>query len=86
MSNPGPTHVAAIHRVLRYLADTRPLGITYKRSAGTEANQLRTSVGADHAGAHDRRSVSRVVVCLAGVMVDWASKRQPVTAMSSTES
>ena len=29
MSNPGPSHVAAARRVLRYLAGTRSLGITY---------------------------------------------------------
>jgi hypothetical protein len=86
MSNPGPTHVAAIRRVLRYLAGTRSLGITYRRSAGTDANQLYASADADHAGADDRRSVSGWAVLLAGAMVNWASKRQPVTAISSTES
>jgi len=86
MSHSGPTHVAAIRRVLRYLASTRSLGITYKRSAGTDANQLYGSANADHAGADDRRSISGWAVLLAGAMVDWASKRQPVTAISSTES
>ena len=32
MSNPGPSHVAAARRVLRSLAGTRSLGITYRRS------------------------------------------------------
>ena len=31
MHNPGPTHIAAIKRVLRYLAGTRDRGITYRR-------------------------------------------------------
>jgi len=86
MSNPGPTHVAAIRRVLHYLAGTRSLGLNYRRSAGTEANQLWATAYADHTSADDRRSVSRWAVLLAGAMVNWAFKRQPVTAISSTES
>ena len=86
MSNPGPTHVAAIRRVLRHLAGTRSLGITYRRSAGTEANQLWATADADHAGAHGGRSVSGWAFFLVGVMVNWASKRQPETAISTTES
>ena len=82
MSNPGPTHVAAICRVFCYLAGTRSLSITYRRSAGTDANQL---ADGDHAGADDRRSVSVWAVLMAGAMVNWASKRQLVTAISSTE-
>ena len=30
MSNLGPTHIAAAKRILRYLAGTRSLGITYR--------------------------------------------------------
>jgi hypothetical protein len=96
MTNPGPTHIAAAKRILRYLAGTRSLGITYRRNAadtGLESvglkvapNQLSASADADHAGADDRRSVSGWAVMLAGAMVTWASKRQPVTAISSTES
>jgi len=85
-TNLGPTYVAAIHRVLRYLAGNRSLGITYRRSAKTEANQLWATADADHAGADDRRSVSGWAVLMAGAMVNRASKSQPVTAISSTES
>ena len=49
-------------------------------------NQLTASADADHAGAKDRRSVSGYAIMLAGAMVMWTSKRQPVTAISSTES
>jgi len=86
MANPGPTHIAAIRRVLRYLAGTRSLGLTFTRTSGAHANQLYATADADHAGADDRRSVSGWAVLLNGAMVSWASKRQPVTAISSTES
>ena len=96
MNNPGPSHIAAIKRVLRYLAGTKTRGITYKRNAGdssadrmgfaVQANQLTACADADHAGAKDRRSVSGYALMLNGAMVMWTSKRQPVTAVSSTES
>ena len=60
MSNPGPSHVAAFRRVLRYLAGTR--------------SGPRTDV------------VSGWALVLNGAAVTWSSKRQPVTAISSTES
>jgi len=96
MSNPGPTHIAVSNRILRYLAGTRSLGITYRRGAvdpsllsigmETGPNQLSASADVDHAGADDRRSVSGWAIMLAGAMIAWSSKRQPVTAISSTES
>jgi hypothetical protein len=68
MSNPGPSHVAAARRVLRYLAGNRSLSITYRGSGQDAAvtsvgghvfsNTLTASADADHAGAKDRRSVS----------------------------
>jgi len=96
MSNPGPTHIAAAKRILRYLAGTRSLGITYNQGdmdpsllsveVETGPNQLSASADADHAGADDRRSVSGWAIMLAGAMIAWSSKRQPVSAISSTES
>ena len=96
MSNPGPSHIAAAKRILRYLAGTRSMGLTYTKGGAdaglksvgklTEPNQLTASADADHAGAKDRRSVSGWAVMLNGAMVTWSSKRQPVTAISSTES
>jgi len=96
MSNPGPTHRAAAKRILRYLAGTRCRVITYKRGAmdpsllsvgvETDPNQLSASADADHAGADDRRNVSRWAIMLAGAMIAWSSKRKPVTAISRTES
>ena len=90
MPNPDPTHTAAGKRILRYLACTRSLGITYKRSTmdpsllsvGVETaapDQLSASADADHAGADDHRSVGGWAIMLAGAMIAWMS-------ISSTES
>ena len=96
MSNPGPSHIAAVRRILRYLAGTRSLGLTYSKDVGDPClastdracipNHITASADADHAGGRDRRSVSGWAVMLNGAMVTWSSKRQPVTATSSTES
>jgi hypothetical protein len=50
------------------------------------SNTLTASTDADHAGAKDRQSVSGWALMLNGAAVTWSSKRQPVTAISSTES
>ena len=58
LNNPGPTHIVDVKRILRYIARTTNLGLTYRKSGDNqEANKLNTSVDADHAGADDRRSV-----------------------------
>ncbi len=87
LNNPGPSHIAVVKRILRYIAGTASLGLTYRKSNDAqEANNLNASADADHTGANDRRSVSGWCVMLNGSMISWASKRQPVTAISSTES
>jgi len=52
----------------------------------TAPNQLSASADADHAGADDRRCVSGWAIMLAGAMIAWSSKHQPVTTISSTKS
>jgi len=92
MSNPGPTHIAAAKRIQRCLAGTQSLGITDKRDAmdpsrvETAPNQLSASADADRDGANDHRSVSGWAIMLAGAIIAWSFKCQPVTAISSTES
>jgi len=58
----------------------------FTRTSGAHANQVYATADANHAGADDHRRVSGWAVLLNGAMVSWASKRQPVTAISSTES
>eukprot|EP00961_Rhodomonas_salina_P004156 57027-Rhodomonas_salina.1 len=84
--NPGPSHVAAAKRVLRYAKGTREVSITFTKDA-TTANHLYAFVNADHAGDPEgRRSVTGFCVMLNGRAVSWESKRQNVTALSSAES
>jgi len=90
MANPGPAHIIAIRRVLRYLAGTKHMVIIY-RCAHTWRHQLYVTADADHVGAAEADHVefewmgshagrSHDIVGVQG------SRRQAVTAISSTES
>eukprot|EP00961_Rhodomonas_salina_P037126 499042-Rhodomonas_salina.1 len=85
MVNPGPSHVAAAKRVLRYAKGTREVSITFTKDA-TTANQLYAFVDADHAGDPEgRRSVTGFCVMLNGGAVSWESKRQKVMSAMGFE-
>eukprot|EP00961_Rhodomonas_salina_P131965 1776616-Rhodomonas_salina.1 len=86
MANPGPSHIAAAKRILRYAKGTSEVGITYTANV-TGPNQLYAYVDADHAGDPEgRRSVTGYAVMMNGGAISWESKRQKVTALSSAES
>eukprot|EP00961_Rhodomonas_salina_P224502 3035161-Rhodomonas_salina.1 len=40
MSNPGPDHIAAAKRILKYLKGTKHLKLTYRRQSADTANRL----------------------------------------------
>ena len=49
MNNPGPTHIAAAKRIMRYLAGSKSLGITYRRTNNkVSTNTLTASSDEDH--------------------------------------
>eukprot|EP00961_Rhodomonas_salina_P045719 613930-Rhodomonas_salina.1 len=59
MSNPGPSHMIAARRILKYLAGTVDKGLTYEAQPETLANLLWGFADSDHAGDPDtRRSVT----------------------------
>eukprot|EP00961_Rhodomonas_salina_P211542 2856348-Rhodomonas_salina.1 len=65
MSNPGPAHMVAALRILRYISGMLDLGITYKRQPDFLANLLWGFADADHAGDPDtRRSVTGYVLMI----------------------
>eukprot|EP00961_Rhodomonas_salina_P028907 389959-Rhodomonas_salina.1 len=67
MSNPGPSHMIAARQILKYLAGTTELGITYQAQPSTRANLLWGFTDADHAGDPDtRHSVTGYVLMIAG--------------------
>eukprot|EP00961_Rhodomonas_salina_P120819 1625993-Rhodomonas_salina.1 len=79
MANPGPLHMEAALWILRYLAGTAHLGLTYEAQPSSRANLLWGFADADHAGDPDtRQSVTRYVTMLNGAAISWGSNRQQV--------
>ena len=73
----------AAKRVLRYIKSIIDLGIFYKR--GCEA-ELSAYTDSDYArDIDDRKSTSGYVFMMSGGAVAWASKKQPVVTLSTTE-
>lgn len=83
MENPNEQHMLAAKRILRYVQGTAGYGIRYKRGEG---HSLVGYVDSDYAGdTDDRRSTSGYVFMLGGRAISWASKKQPIVTLSTTE-
>ena len=82
-SNPTQSHHTAAKRILRYLKNTADTALTYSKSS---CASLIGYSDADWAGDLDtRRSTSGVLFLMSNGAVSWASKAQPVVALSSSE-
>ena len=80
--NPGPAHVKAVKRVMRYVSGTLGAGICYRRGSWN----LIGYADADFAGdVRDRKSTSGTLFMLSGGPVRWASKKQTCVSLSTTE-
>lgn len=82
MSCPTVTHWKAAKGVLRYLAGTSRVGITYGADPAVLHGFCDASYGRD---VDTRRSTTGYVFTIAGGAVSWSSKRQPTVAASTTE-
>ena len=86
------TDDADLEHVVGYLSATADLGLTMRADVRDRKGDLWLELwtDADHAGEDDRRSTGGWVLMLVGahgtlIAVDWASKKQTVTARSSGE-
>ena len=79
-TNPNSKHWGAVKRIFRYLAGTPGLGIHY--GGGNTCGGYSDS---DWGGSQDQRSTSGYVFLLNTEAISWASKKQSVVALSSTE-
>ena len=82
LTNPGPQHVAAAKRVLRYLKRTRDYKITFTPSS----YDLVGYSDSDWAGdIDDRRSTSGYVFTLGTTTLSWKTRKQSTVALSTCE-
>lgn len=85
MASSRVSHWAAAKRILRYLKGTMEFGILYRRGESSSPN-LMAFMDSDYAGdLDDRRSMIGCVFLMASGAISWASKKQPVVALSTTE-
>ena len=83
MHDPRIEHMAAIHRILRYVKGTLPYGLQLHRS---NISTLLSYTDADWGGCPDtRRSTSGYCVFLGDNLISWSAKRQPTVSKSSAE-
>ncbi|CAL1402230.1 unnamed protein product [Linum trigynum] len=83
MSDPRVDHLAAVHRILRYLQGTREVGLFLP---ATGDFRLQAYSDSDYAGCVDtRRSTTGWCVQLGGAFVNWRCKKQDKVSKSSTE-
>ena len=83
MENPKIEHMQMIKRVLRYLAGTIDMGITFSAAKGEFVVGF---VDSDFAGDVDaRKSTTGFVFLLAGGPIAWKSARQATVSTSTAE-
>ena len=83
MGRPNNDHWVGAKRVLRYLKGTTKHGLIYRKS---KQFSLFGYSDSDWAGCVDtRKSTSGFVFMLGDSLISWASKKQPVVALSTTE-
>jgi hypothetical protein len=82
--NPGPEHLTAAKRVLRYLNATRTRGISY--TAQRDQTHPTSYADADWAESRlDRKSISGQIFMFTNGPISWSSRKQRTVAKSSME-
>ena len=87
-ANSSLQHVTALKQILRYLAGTKNLGITYSNTfinPNDNSNFFYGFANAAYANHDDCKSTSGYVFLAAGGAITWKSKKQTTIALSSTE-
>eukprot|EP00253_Pinus_taeda_P016368 PITA_16368 len=82
MERPKETHWQAAKKILRYVNGTKGFGILYSSS---ESFMLKGYTDSDWAGSVDDRKSTSYVFHMGSGAISWASKKQPVVALSTAE-
>lgn len=82
VNNPGPSHVTAVKRIVRYLINSKDMSIVYQGNV-----ELVGYSDSDFAGDLDtRKSNTGYIFLMNGGPVTWSSRKQNTVALSTTES
>ena len=84
-ANPSLQHTGALKRILRYLAGTRTLGITYSAmpSKNRGSNLFEGYADAAYMNVDEYRSTSGYVFIVGGGAISWMSRKQSTVALST---
>ena len=83
MQKPYLEHLKAVKQILRYVAGTKDLALKYDKLPSFVLSGFSDS---DYDGDRDdRKSTSAYVFSIGSGAISWASKKQPTTALSTTE-
>ena len=91
LANPSARHLEAADTLLAYLMDSKDLGVKYGHNSSKAGlsviySSLKEGLYAmSDSDWSSGKSISGYVLLLAGGPIVWGSKKQPVTAISSTE-
>lgn len=84
MVDPKESHWSATKRLLRYVKGTTEHGIFYR--TGERNTSLIAYIDSNYAGdLHDGRKTSGLVLKIGSGAISWASKKQPIVSLSTTE-
>ena len=82
-NNPDPSHQTAVQRVVKYLANTKDIGLRFGPKEGS-AGELIGYSDASHSDDIDTsRSTGAYVFKFFNGPISWRSKLQPVITMSA---
>ncbi len=84
-SNPGTTHLAALHHLMEYLVCYPTFKLVFRRSP-LDKNHLDGFVDSDWGSDDARRSTTGSIARYNGTPIAWKSKRQISIALSSAKS
>jgi hypothetical protein len=84
MANLTMQHVSTLKHILHYLSGIRTYGITYNNVLG-HPNHFLGYANASFTNTDDLKSITRYVFMMASSVITWFSKKQSITAMSTTE-
>ena len=87
MANPSLAHQMAVKHILRYLAGTKDLSITYRKPQQTQSHLelLHGFTDTVYVNNSDYHLTSGYVFIVGGGAVTWGSRKKTSVALSSTE-